>query len=194
MRQETTVTTYYEFSELTDKQKKKAIEKHREINVDYGWHDDILDEFTRALEILGFKKVNVSYRGFWYQGDGASFTGEFLIPEDDDTLEMRLEKFESEFPHLYARFNFDKYSKMTFDDDESLYLETYEIYRNKHFCGHSNTVFCDHDGVEEFTRSFSDFIYKTLEKQYEFLTSDEQVIETLIGNKIEFTTSEVGDE
>ena len=191
MRQETVTYTYYTFDELTDDQKKKAIDKHREINVDYGWHDGILSEFEEALEILGFKNIVSSYSGFWSQGDGASFIGEFIIPTDDDTLEMRVKKLESEYTWIYVNFNFDKYLKMTFDDDESLYLETYEVYRMGHHYSHSNTITCDHDELKEFTRSFSDFIYRTLEKEYDHLTSDEVVKETLISNEIEFRSDEL---
>lgn len=160
--------------------------------MNYGWHDGILSEFEETLEILGFRKVNILYRGFWYQGDGASFTGEFIIPSDDDTLEMRVKKLESEYTRFYIDNEsiFKQYESMTFNDDDSLYLETYEVYRIGHYYSHSNTITCDHDDLEKFARSFSDLIYKELEKEYEFLTSDEQVRETLILNEIEFLISE----
>lgn len=196
MRQETTVTTYYEFSELSDKQKINAIEKYRDVNVSYdGWHDDTLSDFKDALEILGFKKVVISYSGFSSQGDGANFTGEFLVPSDEDTLEMRLEKVKSEHPWLHKDNEslFKHYEEMTFSDDDSLYFETCDVYRIGHHYSHSNTITCDHDGVKEFARSFSDLIYKTLEKEYESLRSDEQVIETIECNSYEFTVSEVGE-
>ena len=193
MRQETVTYTYYTFDELTDDQKKKAIDKHREINVDYDWYDHTISDFKEVLEILGFKKVDISFSGFWSQGDGASFTGEFLIPSDDDTLEMRVKKLESEYTWHYEGNEklFKRYSEMSFKDDESLYLETYEVYRISHHYCHSNTITCDHDELKEFVRSFSDFIYKTLEKEYDHLTSDEVVKETLISNEIEFRSDEL---
>lgn len=195
MRQETTITTYYEFSELTDKQKVKAIDKYRDINVDYGWHDCTLNEMQHCLELLGFKKVNISYSGFCSQGDGVSFTGEFLVPSDEGTLKMRLEKVKSQFPWLHEENEslFKYYEEMTFDDDD-LYLEIYKVYRIGHHYSHSNTITCDHDDIEVFARSFSDLIYKTLEKEYESLTSDEAVIEAIEASECEFTISEVGDE
>lgn len=194
MRQETTITTYYEFSELTDKQKAKAIEKYRDINVHYhGWQDDTLEDFENVLELLGFKKVRIEYSGFWSQGDGASFTGEFLMPSDEDTLEMRLEKLKTEYPWIHENNEslFKQYEDLIFSDDDSLYLETCNVYRIGHHYSHSNTITCDHEGVKEFARSFSDLIYKTLEKEYDFLTSDEQVIETIEANGYEFTVSEI---
>ena len=190
MRQETVTYTYYTFDELTDEQKKKAIEQYRDINTHYNWHDDTLNDFKEALEILGFKNVTISYSGFWSQGDGASFTGEFIVPSDDDTLEMRLKKFKSKFPWIYESEDtlFKRYSGLKFDDDE---FETYEVYRIGHHYYHSKTITCDHDELKEFVRSFSDFMYETLEKEYDHLTSDEVVEETLIANEMEFRSDEL---
>ena len=191
MRQETVTYTYYTFDELTDEQKKKAIEKFRDINTHYDWHDDTISDFKEALKILGFKNVTISYSGFWSQGDGASFTGEFIIPSDNDTLTMRLSKFMSEHPWLHNANEslFKHYEGMIFsEEDKDLPCE---IYRIGHHYSHSNTITCDHDGVKDFARSFSDLIYETLEKEYDHLTSDEVVKETLISNEMEFRSDKL---
>lgn len=194
MRQITTIKTYGTFEELSKERQGKEIENHRDINVFYEWHDDTLEEFKTVLEILGFKNVKISYSGFWSQGDGASFTGEFYLPSDDDTLEIRLGKFKSEYTWLYEsnRNLFESFLNLDLSDD--IYNETLSVYRIGHHYSHSNTITCDNDSVKEFARSFSDLIYKRLESEYEYLTSDEAIIETLVANEYEFLISEVINE
>lgn len=65
----------YSFEELPDESKKEAIEKNRDINVDYqDWHDPIIEDFEEGMKDLGLEDVIVEYSGFYSQGDGASFT------------------------------------------------------------------------------------------------------------------------
>lgn len=193
MRQETTIKTYGTFEELTKERQAKELDEYRDINVDHEWYEFTISYFRDALEILGFNNVKIEFSVFGTQGDGASFTGEFYLPSDDDALEMRLEKFKSKCPWLYKvnESLFNHYEEMTFSDDDSLYLETLTVYRIGHRYTHSNTITCDNDSVKDFARAFSDLMYKTLEKEYEFLTSDEQVIESIISNEVEFLISEV---
>lgn len=77
MRQETIIKTYLKFSELTDLQKKKVLDKMRDINVDGDyWHDSVTDEFKAKLSDLGYTNIKTQFSGFWSQGDGASFSAE----------------------------------------------------------------------------------------------------------------------
>ena len=191
MKQVTVIKTYGTFKELTKERKAKEIKKHRDINVNYDWHTDTISDFKDTLEILGFKNVRIEFSGFWSQSDGASFTGEFYLPSDDDTLEMRLDKFKSEYPWIYEIDEDLFESFLDFDLSGDVYNETLNIYPICHRYSHSNTITCDNDSVKKFARSFSDLIYERLEKEYEYLTSDEQVIETIISNEYEFLISEV---
>ena len=193
MRQVATIKTYGTFEELPKECQAKEFEKFRDINVSYDWHDDSVSDFKDALEVLGFKNVKIEFTGFWSQGDGASFTGEFYLPSDSDTLEMRLTKFIDEYPWIYKSNKNLLDSFLAFDLSEEIKEEVYklEVYRIGHRYSHSNTITCDNESVKEFARSFSDLIYRNLEKEYEDLTSDEQVKETLIANEYEFLISEV---
>lgn len=191
MRQETIIKTYGTFEELTKERQLKELDVHRDINVSHDWYADSVSDFKDALNILGFKKVKIEFTGFWSQGDGASFTGEFNLPTDTDTLEMRLDKFKSEYPWLYDSDKKLSDSFLDFDLTDDIYNETLSVYRISHHYSHSNTITCDNNSVKDFARSFSDFIYKRLDKEYEYLTSDEQVKETLISNEMEFLISEM---
>lgn len=191
MRQVTTIKTYGTFEELTKERQLAEIERHRDINVKYyDWYAGSISDFGDALEILGFKNVKIGFSGFWFQGDGASFTGDFYLPDDEDTLEMRLNEFKEKYPWLYEGNEklFDSFLKLDLTDD--IYNETLSVYRIIHHYSHSNTITCDNDSVRDFVRSFSDLIYDRLRDEYHYFTSDEQVKETLIINEMEFLISE----
>jgi hypothetical protein len=65
----------YSFDELPKEAKEKAIEKNRDINIEYTeWYEPIIDNFEYAMEKLGLTDVEVEFTGFYSQGDGASFT------------------------------------------------------------------------------------------------------------------------
>jgi len=72
----------YEFAELEETAKEKAIEADRYINVDYHWWDVIYDDFISICETIGVTvdKKNIFFRGFYSQGDGSGFTADIDLP------------------------------------------------------------------------------------------------------------------
>lgn len=73
----------YTFKELLDlskegKASQKAVEraKHwlQEAATDFDWYSCVLDFWEHALDQIGFENAEISFSGFWCQGDGASFT------------------------------------------------------------------------------------------------------------------------
>lgn len=80
----TKVITLYEFNELSEDAKKKAIESLRDCNVDYNWWEDNYQDFAKIAAYFGISIDNKSERaggykpaiyfsGFGSQGDGSSF-------------------------------------------------------------------------------------------------------------------------
>jgi hypothetical protein len=67
----------YSFEELSPEAKTNALDEMRDINTEYqGWHEPIIEDFEERMKELGVDGVEVSYSGFYSQGDGASFTGD----------------------------------------------------------------------------------------------------------------------
>ena len=67
----------YSFEELSPEAKTNALDEMRDINTEYqGWHEPIIEDFEEHMKELGVDGVEVSYSGFYSQGDGASFTGD----------------------------------------------------------------------------------------------------------------------
>ena len=65
----------FEFSELPEKLKQKAIEHYRDDREDPDWYSPILEGFKEDMDAIGVETNDVSFTGFYSQGDGASFTG-----------------------------------------------------------------------------------------------------------------------
>ena len=41
---------------------------------DFDWYEDVLNFWEQALAQIGFENSDIAFRGFWSQGDGASFS------------------------------------------------------------------------------------------------------------------------
>lgn len=168
------------FDDFSEKDQKKIIENYRDINVDHDWYEYTIEDMTKILELLGFNDVKIEFSGFWSQGDGASFTAEF-VPAKAGELKRRLKRTQE-----YAKGvpTFD-YIHMNFSPEELEYGSV-SVYKISHHYSHSNTITSDNDDLKEFARAFSNYIYRQLEKEYEYYTSDESIAETIRANEYEF--------
>lgn len=88
------------FEELSPESKKKAIEKHQDINVDDDrWWEFIVDDFVEEMQkFYGVEETDVAFSGFYSQGDGTSFTGE--VGEVKKFLEKALNRSDDEFLNM----------------------------------------------------------------------------------------------
>lgn len=177
------------FNDLNDEQKVRAIETHRDINVDYQeWNDSVQEEHHNKLKSVGFDGVESQYSGFWTQGSGASFTADSL----DIEKFLRATKRWSYYRvlHEFIRIN-------------ELWVK---VVRTSHRYCHENTTEAELRGSafidltprqeqlhDELEKEIDDYItnagieyYKALENEYNYLTSDEQVSEAIIGNELDF--------
>ena len=69
------VFTVYEYDELAEKAKQKALKKLFDINVEFDdWYTLVYEEQSEKLLKMGFIDIEFAFSGFWSQGDGASFT------------------------------------------------------------------------------------------------------------------------
>lgn len=211
--------TKFLFSELSKDAQSKALDELRDLNVQYdGWHDDVIDQFKEDMEMLGLSDVEVSYSGFFSQGDGASFTAEVsdtevfmkeaLGLESDEWLDMgdgikpkdELDALRSDLLDI----GFDTREKLT---PENFIIQ---IRRTSSRYSHENTIEGDVDiedipesiedefpfykyqdmiqnKVTNWAREKSKNLYRDLEKEYDYLTSDEVVKDSIEANDYLFT-------
>lgn len=181
MRQENKVLTFAKYSELDENQKQKVLSKLYDLNTDYDWFDNVIEDAKNLLGKLGFSNIDIQFSGFCSQGDGASFTGTFQVPKTVKELNERIRAFKQDAPKdkLY------NFSSLRFSRDEKE-SETLEVYRISRHYSHENTVSVDHDDLKEFVRSFSGGLYESLKSEYDYLTSREAIEETIDANDYEF--------
>ena len=196
MRQETITKTYLKFDELDEKQQREVLDKQRDINVDYDWYEFIKEEFHSDLETLGFSAITSQFSGFWSQGDGASFTAIFELPKSKNDLKERVEKLLKNAPYFFHTFA-DKIEDMketglkesflNLDFSEELEHGEEKIAVEQHgrYC-HEYTMQCWNEGLQEFSRSLAARYYIQLEREYDYLTSDKAIKETIEANDYEF--------
>ena len=177
------------FTELSEEQQKAALDIHRDINVDYQeWNEAVKEQFHDIMESSGFEGVESQYSGFWSQGDGASFTAS----------NVDIEKF------LRSQKRWTKYRSLhQYIQDHTFHSK---VVRISHHYSHYNTTQGELHGdyyvdlspkqeklYEELEKDIDSFVteqgkdyYSALEKEYEYMTSDEQVKERIINNDMDF--------
>ena len=206
----------FSFEELSPEAQSHAIEKNRDINVSYnGWEDGVTEGFKEDMSEIGIDDIEILFTGFWSQGDGASFTSEDIDTrklfnaagiKSTDALDMEVENRDGKDKEFYDLLD-------TLEDigqvdririkPEDLKV-TIERGSSKYY--HENTVSAKieiwdepdewkepYDFTEKLEKEITNFIrgkckelYSALSKEYDHLTSDEAVKETLIDNDNEF--------
>lgn len=181
--------------ELNEQERARALDKYRYWNVECDeWYEYTLAQWKEILEIIGISDADIRFRGFCSQGDGASFTGYYGYNKG------ALSKLRKEYPnwselHEVVRAIQDIQKRF-------FYTLTCELYRFGHHYSHENTVgvtgaeWCKGwlpDSVEdellEPMRDLMRMIYSQLEQEYDYLTSDDAVYESLLINEVEFNES-----
>lgn len=165
----------------------KALDKLTEWSTGHDWWKSVYERWAQRLEALGFEDVKIQFRGFWSQGDGASFTAEYV-----DLGKFIREHYEG---HEAARL-----LRITEASDA-----TAKVTRHSFHYAHPNTVGANLDAYDgrgytriekrlrdledhltEMVRDLSYKIYRDLEEEYEYLTSEEALLEFAEANEYEF--------
>ena len=197
MRQKT--TDLYQFDELSDAAKEKARDWYREASAgDEFYAESVLDDAKSALKVLGYSVDHIYYSGFSSQGDGACFVGSFyasdydgkgtnavqalLIDRPTDKELARcaaeLERILLACPELSAslehvgRYHHENSVRFSVDTGEETNAEQSELVE---------------DAFKEVSRDLMRWIYRALEKEYEYSMADDTVDENMRANEYEFT-------
>jgi hypothetical protein len=187
-------TTVYKFDELSDRAKEKAREWFLQEYPDHEWWDTTYEDAKLCLGFLGFSVDKIYFSGFWSQGDGACFTGSWSVdrvkvadlkehaPKDEEL--HRLAEIASKYANDYvldAQLADDPYA-MTIAGGQSRYNHENSVDIEVHG-DHGSTA---EEELCEMARDCMRWIYNQLKAEYEWLTSDEQVDESMRINEYEF--------
>lgn len=149
----------YEFEELSTEAKEKAIEKNRDINIDYDWWDWLYEGTAEAgIKVNSF---DIYYKNI-----------DITIEDSQYTAKKTIENY-SEGNGLA------KISKQFIADRDAL-IKKFEEGSDEYYEGIE-------DLKEEYRREVSKKILDWLIEDYEYLQTDEAIAETLIANDYEFT-------
>ena len=184
--------------------KDELIDKYRDINTHHEWWECTYDCFKADMEAIGISVDNMYFSGFWSQGDGACFEGEvtdwdLFLPTMGITNDVLVEFIRNHWSfsvshsgHYYHEncTSFlgelpmpDDYDTEEFIDNFSPYTEDF---RSKAWLAVLRGF--DFSSMEEtFRDAFKDHmrqLYRDLEKEYDYLTSDEAVWESLEANEM----------
>ena len=161
-------TKVYKFEELTEEAKQKAVENLYDINVAFDWWDCTYDDaLDIGLNITGFDIDRASYVNATFTDD-ACFTAHKIIDNHGDKSET------------YASASVFLANRDTIINgaDRDEYGEVIDEYKLNE----------ELDEIEsEFLKTLREDYRITLSKEYEYLTSEEAIIETIKANEYEFT-------
>lgn len=195
----------YQFDELSESAKERAREWYRQGNCDDSfWSECTIDDAKEIGKYMGMDIDNIYFSGFWSQGDGACFEGTWRASDvqadklkeyapQDKELHRIVDGFAEmakEYPDGYFRVTHTgRYShshSTSFDitlpsaDEDELEYDSPEYKALQVKLGE------DEDTLIELARDFMDWIYRTLEKDWDYQNSDEQVDEAIRLNEYEF--------
>lgn len=181
-------TKIYKFKELSPEAKKKVIENSYDINTRYEWWD--FEDAKTIGNIFGIDIDEIYFSGFSSQGDGACFVGSYGYAADCESKikeyapkDKTLHRIGKELADIQKEHNFSLTATVT--------------HRDRHYHAYSTDIEVLKDGdytggeverqLSEILRDFMNWIYKTLEAENDYLTSEEAIIETIEANDYEFT-------
>lgn len=184
--------TIYEYLDILSNEdlKQKILQKYYDINTDFNWFEDTLEDWKTKLEAIGFINPEINFTGFNSQGDGASFTCEYI---DIKKIAIHSELFTNrEINALYALWN-NGYIEAAIKRSTYHYYHKYTI-TNEFYDGQmlirwthlQKIVDRLREYIDNLILTLSDAIYKQLETEYEYLTSEEAILETIQANNYEF--------
>jgi hypothetical protein len=184
-------TKAFMFEELNSEARKKAIESFQHINVeDDFWHDNVIDDAKQIGALMGIDIDKVYFSGFWSQGDGACFTGTYAYkkgsvkavkeyaPRDEavHSIAERLSAIQKD--NFYKLGATIKHSGHYYHE----YCTDIDVRKDDNYP--SDAVIIE---VADCLRDYMRWIYRQLEKEYYYQTSDEAIIDTIEANEYEFT-------
>jgi hypothetical protein len=172
----------YKFNELSQDAQNKAIDKLRDINVDFDWWEPIIEGFDEILHHQGFEDAEIYFSGFYSQGDGLCFDAKINLDKFELTnQEKRISKLinNNYIDNFYIAKN--SYSNH-YSHEKTRYIDYYEItHENINKALNSISTHLESKRLE-YCKKF----YSQLEEYYNELRSDEAIIETIEANDYDF--------
>lgn len=179
MRTDTKITEVFQFNELSDKAKEKARDWFKA--GDTFDHDFIFEDAKEVGKILGIDITKIYFSGFSSQGDGACFTGKYSHAEDAVSKIKEYAPLDTKLHDIAILLDLCNGVNAEIQHSDRYY--------------HSNTMTFCFDGlprdeesiIKDALKSFADWIYSQLNKEYDWTQTNEYVDDCIVANEYEFT-------
>jgi len=203
-------TTVFHLDELPEEAKDQARSWYREIALEDDWHEPVYEDFERICAILGVRlktstvrlfggdtrqKPRIWFSGFSSQGDGASFEALFSYEKAALTNIRAHAPQDAELHRIAAALQ-------AIQRRNFYQLRAETVHRGHHYHELCMAISVERDSptyqpmtadaediVTEALRDLARWLYRQLEQEYEYQTSDEAVDEAIQANEYTFTES-----
>ena len=174
----TKVIETYGIEELEGRAKERALDWLRE-GLDYEWYDFVFEDAKKCASILGIEIGDI----YFSMDDGACFNGRFsyakgwkkalkaYAPIDTELLRIGQELQKIQKPYFY---------------NLSGMIESNDRYKTTKAVFHWSDNNMPEDDLSQAFTDFASWIYKQLQTEYDWITSEDQLIETAKANGYAF--------
>jgi hypothetical protein len=188
-------------SKVTPEQRSALIEKYRDINTDYQWWDCTYSDFREDMREVGIAVDRIYFSGFWSQGDGACFEGGFT------SVKTYLDHHhQGQYPMIRKMLEHGGYVYVSCKHSGHYCHENCTTFSIEHDTFY-HLIECptefheqvadtmdkqleyeiddfEKDVIEQF-RSYMQDLYRKLEAEYDYRTSDDEVWEAIVANELD---------
>jgi len=196
----------YSFEELDEKAKQIALAAYFELNTDYGWWDYTYDDFITICGCLGVTvdKKSMAFEGFYSQGDGSGFNAEVdssrllnsiknrgwrgYAPKLD--FDFTLPTIDKRVLRLVTNGKIDTNPKIIKRQNSYAVVVDLGVYPAEQGARDHSHTYGELDELEKWfngiAQTLNRFLFKQLQQEYEYQTSDEALAEVIEANDYHF--------
>jgi len=203
-------TTVYYLNELSEAARDQARNWYREIAFDDDWYDCVYDDFETICGVLGVHletspvplfgggtraKSCIYFSGFWSQGDGACFEARYAYAKD---APRKIRAHAPQDTELHAIAD-----ALQAAQRRNFYqLRADVTHRGRYYHEYCMAISVERDSptgqdmtadaeeiVIEALRDLARWLYRQLEREYDYLTSDDVADEAITANAYTFTAA-----
>ncbi|AGT11595.1 hypothetical protein [Paracoccus aminophilus] len=202
--------TVYRYDELPEAAKDNARGWYREGAFDHDWYDAVYEDFQRITEILGIRlRTRTSrlmgggisespciwFTGFWSQGDGAAWEGSYSFSKGASTAIRSYAPSDYELHRIadglfeIQRRNFYQLQADVRHRGSYYHAFTMDIAVTRESPVGQDMTDDAESAVTDLLRDLARWLYRQLEQEYDYLSSDAAVDEAVLTNGYTFTES-----
>lgn len=184
--------TLYNFDELSETAKRKALQEHADHNDSY-WSESTIEDAKEIAALMGWEIEKIYYSGFWSQGDGACFVGRMRYAKGCANAVKKYAPKDVEL-HRIAKAWQDLQRKNFYSLRANVrhrgayyheYCTVFDCEDTRENNGYLENVETEKE-IIEIARDFMRWIYKQLENAYEYETSEDNFKELCESNGYTF--------